>query len=209
MRIQLALDGTLTESLMILERVAPYIDIVEVGTPLLLREGVRALQIVHTYFPDLPLVADVKIMDAGELEATIAFKVGARIVTVMGFAADATIAGAVTAAQQYSREVMVDLMQIAQPARRIADCQAMGCDYFCVHTAHDTRRSQSPVDLLRALRFAVPDAALAVAGGINLATIDAISVAQPEIVVIGSAITRADNPVDVARSLSDRIKAYA
>jgi 3-hexulose-6-phosphate synthase len=206
MQLQLALDGTLDNSLTILGQTRPYIDIAEIGTPLILREGVRALHVVRSQFPDLPLLADFKIMDAGREEATIAFENGASIVTVMGFAQDATMAGVVTAAAHYGREVMVDLMQHPDPAGRIHECIAMGCDYFCVHTAHDVRRRDSPFEMLRSLRYAMPDAALAVAGGINLDSIDAIVSVHPAVIVVGSAITGADDPTGMARTLSNRIK---
>lgn len=206
MQLQLALDGTLDSSLTILSQTRPFIDIAEIGTPLILREGVHALHMVRTQFPDLPLLADFKIMDAGREEAALAFEAGASIVTVMGFAQDATIAGVVTAAAHYGREVMVDLMQHPDPAGRIYECMAMGCDYFCVHTAHDVRRQESPFERLRALRYAMPDAALAVAGGINLDSIDAIVSVHPAVIVVGSAITGADDPAAMARALSDRIK---
>ena len=209
MRLQLALDGTLADSLSILERIRSYIDIAEIGTPLILREGVRALHVVRAQFPDLPLLADFKIMDAGAEEASIAFEAGASMVTVMGFAQDATLSGVVTAAAHYGREVMVDLMQHPDPAGRIHECMAMGCDYYCVHTAYDVRRRDSPVEMLRSLRFAMPDAALAVAGGINLNSIDAVASVHPAVIVIGSAITGADDPAAIARTLSDRIKGYA
>jgi 3-hexulose-6-phosphate synthase len=208
-KLQLALDGTLADSLRILEQIRRYIDIAEIGTPLILREGVRALHVVRERFPDLPLLADFKIMDAGKEEAAIAFEAGASIVTVMGFAQDATLSGVVTAAAHYGGEVMVDLMQYPDPAKRIHECMAMGCDYYCVHTAHDVRRRDSPVEMLRSLRFAMPDAALAVAGGINLNSIDAVVSVHPAVIVVGSAITRADDPAAIARTLSDRIKGDA
>lgn len=206
MRLQLALDGTLADSLTLLDQVRSWIDIAEIGTPLVQREGAQALRTMRAAHPDLPLLADFKIMDAGEIEASIAFEAGADIVTVMGFAQDATIAGVVAAAAQAGGEVMVDLMAMPDPAARIHQCLMMGCDYFCVHTAHDVRRSQSPVEMLRALRFGMPDAQLAVAGGVNLASIGAIVEVHPAIVVVGSAITTAEAPIAMARALHEKMR---
>ena len=206
MRLQLALDGTLADSLTLLDQVRSWIDIAEIGTPPVQREGAQALRTMRAAHPDLPLLADFKIMDAGEIEAGIAFEAGADIVTVMGFAQDATIAGVVAAAAQAGGEVMVDLMAMPDPAARIHQCLMMGCDYFCVHTAHDVRRSQSPVEMLRALRFGMPDAQLAVAGGVNLASIGAIVEVHPAIVVVGSAITTAEAPVAMARALHEKMR---
>jgi 3-hexulose-6-phosphate synthase len=208
MRLQLALDGTLEDSLRVLRQVRPYIDLAEIGTPLILREGLHALRQIGADFPDLPLVADLKIMDAGALEATLAFEAGAAMVTVMAVTQDVTLAETITAAQHFGCEVMVDLMNVSNPAERLCECMNMGVDYACVHAPHDLRGVSLP-DLLQRLYFSLPGAPLAVAGGINLTNFDAIAVWNPVIVIIGSTITRADNPAQVARAFRERIDLYA
>ena len=73
LRLQVALDGDLEGSRSILQKIRPYIDIAEVGTPLIFREGLRAIHVLHEAFPDLSVLADLKIVDAGKHEATLAF----------------------------------------------------------------------------------------------------------------------------------------
>jgi 3-hexulose-6-phosphate synthase len=208
MRLQLALDGPLAESLRILAAVRPYIDIAEAGTPLVLREGCHALRQIRSRFPDVTLLADFKIMDAGELEAGIAFEAGANMVSVLGVAPDATISGAAAAARRSGGTIMIDLMQVADPLVRARQCLALGCDYFCVHTAHDAG-SESPLNLMRPLRNQLPGVRLAAAGGINLTNIDSIAAFRPATIVVGSAITGADDPAAAAKALRERMDAYA
>ena len=98
--LQLALDGELENAQEILRRAHPFIEIVEIGTPLVFREGMRAVRAVRAAYPELRLLADLKIMDAGEVEAEIAFDAGADRVTVMAVASDATIRGALASARQ-------------------------------------------------------------------------------------------------------------
>lgn len=74
--------------------------------------GARAISSIKDSYPDKEVLADFKIMDAGSYEAGIAFEAGADIVTVLGVSSDATIAGAVSAARKFQREVMVDLIGI-------------------------------------------------------------------------------------------------
>jgi 3-hexulose-6-phosphate synthase len=179
----------------------------EIGTPLILREGAAAIRAVRAAYPDLPLVADFKIMDAGEEEAAIAFDAGANMVTVLGVAGNATVAGAVKAARRCGGQVMVDLIQVATPAARSRDLLAAGCDYVCVHTAFDDRNS--PLAALHELRQNLPDAPLAVAGGINLDNIDAVATLKPALVIAGSAITRSDDPAATARAIRKRMNPYA
>jgi 3-hexulose-6-phosphate synthase len=206
MKLQVALDGDLHHSLAILQSVRPYIDIVEIGTPLIYREGMAAARQLRQAFPDLPLLADLKIMDAGEEEATIAFEAGCDLVTVLGLAHDATVRGVLTATQRFGKQVMVDMMQVANPSARARTLLAMGCHYLCVHTAHDLQATDTtPFVNLQQLYQELGDVPLAVAGGIGLDTIDDIVALNPAIVVIGSAITKAPDSARVARAIRKRM----
>ena len=94
MKLQLALDDISTdEALALLDRVHPFIDIVEVGTPFLLEEGLRPVRLFRSRYPDLPVLADAKIMDAGHYEARQAFAAGAAYETVLGVTDLLTVKG--------------------------------------------------------------------------------------------------------------------
>jgi 3-hexulose-6-phosphate synthase len=206
MKLQLALDGELQSSLAVLHATATYVGIAEIGTLLIYREGVQAVRELRTVFPQMTLLADLKIMDAGDEEASIAFDAGADLVTVLGVTNDATVRGVVAAAQRAGKQIMVDMMQVTDPVARGRDLLNLGCDYLCIHTAHDMQRAgHSPLDLLAHLRHELPNALLAVAGGISLNTIDAIAAYQPAVIVVGSAITCATDPAGTARALHERM----
>jgi 3-hexulose-6-phosphate synthase len=206
MKLQLALDGELGPSLAVLRAAAPYVGIAEIGTPLIYREGVQAVRELRKVFPTMTLLADLKIMDAGEEEAGIAFDAGADLATILGVTNDSTVRGAVTAARRAGKHIMVDMMQVADPVQRGRELLDMGCDYLCVHTAHDLQSSgHSPLDTLTHLRNELPAALIAVAGGINLSTIDTIVAVQPDVIVVGSAITRAADVAGTARALYERM----
>lgn len=206
MKLQVALDGPIEHSLAILRVIRPYIDIAEIGTPLFYREGITAALRVRQAFPDLTLLADLKIMDAGGEEASIAFNAGCDMVTVLGVAANVTVNGVLAVAKDLGRQVMVDMIQVPDPVVRSRELLEMGCHVLCVHTAYDLQSSdRTPLDDLRCLRRALPDAPLAVAGGIGLDTIDEVVTLTPKIVVVGAAITNASDPARVARAIQRRI----
>lgn len=208
MKLQIALDGTLDDSLAILHAVHEYVGIAEIGTPLIYREGMAAVRALRDAFPDLTLLADLKIMDAGDEEASIAFEAGANIVTVLALTQDATVRGAVAAAQRHGGQVMADLMQVPDLVSCARALLEMGVAYLCLHTAHDLKGSGvSPLDGLRQMCRSLPGAPLAIAGGIGLGTIEAVVPLCPEIVIVGGAITRADDPARVARLLRERMPA--
>lgn len=206
--LQIALDGELAAALEILAAVHPYIDIAEIGTPLVFREGMQALRRIRAAYPQLTLVADLKIMDAGEAEADIAFDAGADIVTVMAVAADATVAGALSSARTQGKQVMVDMMQVAGLRERARALAATGCDLLCLHTAHDQQAQGSPFAQLADLREALPLAGLAIAGGVKLPDLAHILPLKPQVVIVGSAITASPDPRACAKEFQKRIREY-
>lgn len=203
--LQVALDGQLDDALNILAQVQPYIDIAEVGTPLVFREGMNAVRQIRKAYPQLALVADLKIMDAGKAEADIAFEAGADIVTVMALASDATILGALQSARQHHKQVMIDMMQVADPLARARELLNLGCDLLCLHTAHDMQSTHgSPFAQLAQLRAELPDARLAIAGGLTLSALEQALPHAPQVLIVGSAITNAADPGLAARLFHER-----
>ncbi len=206
MKLQIALDGSLQDSLEILKAVRPYVDIAEIGTPLIYRDGMIAVRRLRKIFPDLLLLADLKIMDAGEEEATIAFEAGCDIVTVLGVTQNATLHSALKAAHYFKKQVMVDMMQVPDLNSRASTLLAMGCHYLCVHTAYDLQATHNiPLSNIRQLQRELADPPLAVAGGIGPDTIDSVANLNPEIIIVGGAITRSPDPVNAARSIRERM----
>jgi 3-hexulose-6-phosphate synthase len=206
MRLQLALDGDLASSRAVLAQVHEFIDIAEIGTPLIYRDGMNAVRTFRLDYPNLTLLADLKIMDAGEEEAAIAFVAGADIVTVLGVAHDNTVRGTIAAARQFGKQVLVDMLQVGDLTGRGRELLAMGCHYLCIHTAYDLQHSgATPFAHLQHLREALPDSPLAVAGGVKAETLDNLLSFKPEIVVVGGAITRAERPAEIARWMYERI----
>ena len=66
---------------------------IELGTPLIKQQGLSVVTNVKAAYPDKLVFADMKTMDAGELEADLAFDAGADIMTVLGTAGDSTRSG--------------------------------------------------------------------------------------------------------------------
>ena len=120
MKLQFAMDTLTTEkALELAAAAAPHVDILELGTPAHQeRRASRAVTAIKDAHPDKIVFADLKTMDAGELEADIAFSAGADLVTVLGVAGDSTIAGAVKAAKAHGKGIVVDLIGVADKAAR-------------------------------------------------------------------------------------------
>ncbi len=209
-KLQLALDGDMASALRIMEAAHAFVDIVEVGTPLVIREGMHAVRRLRAEYPALPLVADLKIMDAGAYETDIALDAGADRVTVMAHADDATIRGAAAAANARGKLLMVDMMGFAQPLARARQLRSLGCQFFCLHRAHELRMEQgSPQGQLARLRAEMPAVTLAIAGGIRLPALDSILPHAPQVIIVGAAISAAAEPARAARQFQERLQRHA
>ncbi|RAM36838.1 3-hexulose-6-phosphate synthase [Arthrobacter globiformis] len=202
MKLQVAIDLLTTEAALELAgKVAEHVDIIELGTPLVKSEGLSAITAIKNAHPDKIVFADLKTMDAGELEADIAFKAGADLITVLGAADDSTIAGAVQAAKAHSKGVVVDLIGVKDKVTRAKEVRALGAKFVEMHAGLDEQAQ--PGYNLNVLLSAGEEARVpfSVAGGVNLSTIEAVQRAGADVAVAGGAIYSAADPELAAKEL--------
>ena len=169
------------------------VDWLEAGTPLILADGARAVRELRARFPKIPIVADLKIMDGGWLEAELMAKAGANMVVVMGQAHEETIELVVKAGRDMGVKVMGDNMAMPDPIAGAKRLEELGCDYIIHHIGYDMRtlrrsrgqHAPTPLDRLREIVEAVSVPVQAV-GGLTLEqATDTPSYGAP-LVVIGA-----------------------
>ena len=207
MRLQFAMDTLTTESALDLAaKAAPYVDIIELGTPLIKSEGLAAITAVKAAHPDKTVFADLKTMDAGELEADIAFTAGADLVTVLGVAGDSTIAGAVAAATKHGKGVVVDLIGVSDKAARAREVVALGAVFVEMHAGLDEQAEDGySLDALLAAGEAA-EVPFSVAGGVSADSVEAVQQAGADVAVAGSAIYSASDVAAAAAAIRSAIR---
>src|SRR6478736_3391961 len=172
------------------------VDWLEAGTPLILAEGLHGVKKLRAHFPGIPIVADLKTMDGGYLEAEMMAKAGATHVVVMARAHEETIKVVVRAGQDFGVKVMGDNLgcpDMVGAARMLED---LGCDYVIHHIGYDERRGiaargqrmPSPLDQLRAVVEAVSVPVQAV-GGLSLEQAIQCPLYGAPLVVLGAPLT--------------------
>lgn len=199
------------------------VDWLEAGTPLILAEGMHGVRALRERFPDTPIVADLKTMDGGWLEAEIMAKAGATHVVVMSQAHEETIRCVVQAGKDLGVEVMGDNLgsdDMVAGARRLED---LGCGYVIHHIGYDERRGiaargerqPNPLDQLAEIVKAVSVPVQAV-GGLTIEQ----AIRTPEfgapLVVLGAPLTidadsfrTADGDLEVSlRLICEKVHAY-
>ena len=195
MKLQIAVDVADTERILqIAEQVYGVVDIYEVGTPVIMNEGMRPVRALKEKYPDLCVLADTKIVDGGAMECEDACKAGADIVTVLALSDDVTILEVVEAAHKYNRKVLADLIYVKEITRRARELVDMKVDYIGVHTGADMQKAgRTPLKDLEELAKAIDSKWIAVAGGVKSATIGMYAALNPEIIIAGSALYNARN----------------
>lgn len=199
------------------------VDWLEVGTPLIISDGMGAVRALREQYPTVPIVADLKTMDGGWLEAELMAKAGATHVVVMGVAHKETIELVVKAGRDLGIEVMGDNMAMPDPVAGARYLEDLGCDYIIHHIGFDyrnLRRSRgleapSPLDRLKEIVDAVGIPVQAVGGLTIEQAINTPSYGAP-LVVIGAplaidaqAFTSANGDIEgILREICQQVHAY-
>ena len=172
------------------------VDWLEAGTPLILAEGLHGVRKLREAFPHVPIVADLKTMDGGYLEAEMMAKAGATHVVVMARAHEETIKCVVNAGKDFGIEVMGDNLGCQDMVAAAKWLEDLGCDFIVHHIGYDERRGiaakgqrmPSPLDQLREVVQAVKIPVQAV-GGLTLEQAIQCPEYGAPLVVLGAPLT--------------------
>jgi len=175
-------------------------DWIEAGTPLIKSEGLEIVRKLKEECQGKMIVADLKTMDVGALEADMAARQGADIIVVMGVASDSTIAEAVVTAEKYGTKVMVDMMAVIDPIVRSQEVAALGASYICVHVPVDEQMKGISASSLANI---IPDLPLevAIAGGITDEKAAELVALGAKIIIVGGAITKAADATSATKAI--------
>jgi 3-hexulose-6-phosphate synthase len=208
MKLQLALDLVdIKGAIEVVKEVGEYIDVVEIGTPVVINEGLRAVKEVKAAFPNLTVLADLKIMDAAGYEVSQAAAAGADIITILATAEDESIKGAVAESKKQGKEILVDMIAVKDLATRAKEVDDFGVDYICVHTGYDLQAvGKNSFEDLSIIKSVVKNAKTAIAGGIKLETLPEAIKQNPDLIIVGGGITSQDDKKATARKMYELIK---
>jgi len=206
-KIQLALDRLTEEQCFdIVRQTSDYIDWIEVGTGVIKEYGMLIIRKMKEAYPQKIIVADMKTCDAGKYETIQAFEAGADITTIMAFSSDKTIQDALDTAKKFNKRIMIDLLGI-KDKNRIEELKDLGVDLVSLHIGKDMQEKMSFEKDRFQLVEGLSGIEIAVAGGLHLKNIPmVIKNNRPNILIVGSAITKAERPNEIASKIKGLIQ---
>lgn len=208
-QLQIALDVTdLPSALRPLQQAANDIDIIEVGTILVLSEGMRAVREIRALFPDRPILADVRIAEAGSIIARLAFDAGANLVSVVAGASMTTVQQVCSVAEECGGQVQVELSDWYD-ADRARQWRDVGVEHIIIKRSRDREASGDlswgEGDLARIDELATMGYTVTVTGGVRVKDLPTFAGHPVGIVIAGRSIVNADDPAGAAATMQQAI----
>jgi hexulose-6-phosphate synthase (EC 4.1.2.-) len=163
--------------------------IIEAGTPMIKKFGVEVISELRKLRPNSFIIADLKILDTGNLEARMAFDASADAVVISGLAPRETLEKAINEAKKTGIYSIIDMLNVQDPAKVIKSL-SMKPDIVELHRAIDAEDSEHRWGDIEAVRKAAGKKILiATAGGIKVDVVKAALKSGADILVVGRAIT--------------------
>lgn len=208
-RLQVALDTTdIASALRPLNQAISQIDVIECGTILVIAEGLRAVREVRALYPEKTILADIRIAEAGTLLAENCFAAGASWVSVVAGASMTTVAQVVKVANKYGGEVQIELGETYDADKAHEWCR-LGAKHVIVKRSRDREAAGDLTwksdDVQRIHELAAMGFTVTVTGGVTVADLDTFRGAPVGVVIAGRAIVKAEDPLQAATALRNKI----
>ncbi|MCG8572845.1 MAG: 3-keto-L-gulonate-6-phosphate decarboxylase UlaD [Spirochaetes bacterium] len=209
-KLQIALDTfDLPSALSPLQKAHQSIDVIEVGTVLCLSEGMHAVRIIRSLYPDKIILADVRIAEAGSIISKMAFEAGADWVSVVSGASMTTAEVVFKEAQKWKRDVQIELSEgwTWEKAKQWRD---IGIEQAIIHRSRDKEvsgeLSWGEADFENICKLADMGYKVTVTGGVNLEDIKCFQGIPVYIFIVGRGIRSAADPSISASQFQNEIK---
>jgi len=177
--------------------------ILEVGTPLLKKYGVKVIRDLREVAKDIFIVADLKTLDVGKVEVDLAFEEAADAVVASGLAATETLNGFIYEAKKLGIYAVVDMMEVKDSIQKLRILKEFP-DIVILHRPIDVEETGETLrwEFIKEMRDAFKDKRflVAVAGGITPETARQALANGADIVIAGRYVTQSR---DIERSVRE------
>lgn len=210
-RLQIALDtDSISKALAPLNKAIENVDVIEVGTILILHEGLRAVREMRALYPDKPILADVRIAEAGSIISRACYEAGASWVSCVAGASLTTIKQVVEVAKEYDGQVQVELNDDHYTLEKAKAWREAGVQHVIVKRSRDREaagilewgeQDLQRIEDLKELGFIV-----SITGGIKPNELDTFKDSSVDVVIAGRSIVGAEDPNAAAATFQTALR---
>lgn len=205
MKMQISYDFTnLSQAIEIAKKTAQFADIIEIGTLLILAEGVNAIKEFKGTFPDKPLLTDVKLVDRVSEAIPLLIDAESSYVTVLYGTSNKVIKKATNLAHNLNAKIVLDLIDPDTMAQGASQAKSLDVDHVLFHFPHETDDTSSNIENWELIKGNT-DLPIFISGRMNRECINEIVALKPQGIVVGHAITKAEDPEAEARYFKELI----
>ena len=204
--LQVALDNPNLAAITNVVKQLPNSDhlILEAGTPLIKRYGVDVISKLREIRPDAFIVADLKTLDTGNLEARMVSDATADAIVVSALAPIATLNKVIAEAHKTGIYAVMDTLNQPDPMSVLEQLDELP-DVVELHRAidiEDTAHAWGSIgDIKKIAEDRSTKILVAVAGGVRVNTVPDALKAGADILVVGRAITNSKNIKQAAEQI--------
>ncbi len=176
--------------------------IIEVGTPLIKRYGTRVIRDLRQVARDTFMVADLKTLDVGKVEADIAYEDTADAVVAAGLAPPETLDAFVQEAKRMGIYAVIDMLNVEDVLGKLKALKDFP-DMVILHRGIDQETGRSSgLERIQIIRKAFPNKKflIAVAGGIVPETAKEALEKGAEVLIVGRYVTQSK---DIERAVRE------
>jgi len=202
--LQISLDAPSVENAKKIMSQLPGSDriIIEAGTPLIKRYGTRVINDLRQTTKDAFMVADLKTLDVGKVEADIAYEDTADAVVAAGLAPPETLDSFVHEAKRLGIYAVIDMLNVEDVLVKLKSLKNFP-DIVILHRGIDQETGRSSgLERIKLIRdnFSDKKFLIAVAGGIVPETAKEALEKGADILIVGRYVTQSK---DVERAVRD------
>ena len=194
MKLQISYNfSQLSTALDVAQKTALHADIIEIGSTLLYLEGIKVIRAFKDLFPDKPICVDTKLIESAHELIKIGSLQGATYFTLLAGAANHVIQSSSSTAHANRSKIMLDLIDAPSTGQSAMDAETLEVDYLLFHRSEPSNSSTELYEEWMNVKgnTTVP---IFVAGKVDRASIAHLCNLKPAGIVVGTAITHADNP---------------
>ena len=190
-------SSTIDDALALAQQTAEYADIIGIGSLLLYKEGIKAITIFKAHFPHKTLCAEAHVIEKAQDAITMIAQAGATYISVLAGSSSRVIKKSSEVAISHDAKIALDLINAPSVGQAALEAKTQGIDFLIFYHHATTDEGYDFAAEWHNVRDNT-DVPIFIAGALNESNIHRIIELKPQGIIIGSALTKAENPAQTA-----------